>query len=236
MLAQRPDRILPASTVQRALTPEDLILEYVQAAERMYVLVISAGELRCVSLPRTAAEIALLSDRFLAAVKQRTPATDEGRQLWNAILGPIPEVRTHSNLIVIPDGELYAVPFAALVEPNGARLVESHAITRTPSASIYVFLHSRPSDQAKGGLLSVGRVTYNTDVQKIAKLRGYDDGTLLNLPASEDEIKAAASALDSEMNHLELKGTRATETAFKDSGLSAYNSWRKIRSNSGTSG
>ena len=39
------------------------------------------------------------SDR---AVKQRTPATDEGRQLWNAILGPVPEVPD-----VIPTSSLF---------------------------------------------------------------------------------------------------------------------------------
>ena len=70
--------------------------------------------------------------------------------------------------------------------------------------------------------MSVGGVAYNADEQKITKLRGYDGGDLLNLPASEDEIKAAASALDSEMNHVELKGASATESAFKDSGLSAF--------------
>jgi CHAT domain-containing protein len=71
-------------------------------------------------------------------------------------------------------------------------------------------------------LLSVGGVAYSADVQKIAKLRGYDGGALLNLPASEDEIKAAARALGPEMNHVELEGAGATETAFKDSGLSAF--------------
>jgi CHAT domain-containing protein len=221
-VVRRPDHILPITAVQRALSPQELLLEYVQTPDRMYVLVISDKDLRCVSLPGTAAEITTLSDRFVTAIKRRTAASDEGRELWNTILGPVPEVRTHSNLIIIPDGELYTVPFAALVEPNGTRLVDSHTITRTPSASIYVLLHNRPSDRVKGGLLSVGGVAYSADVQKIAKLRGYDGGALFNLPASEDEVKAAVGALGSQMNHVELEDTRATETAFKDSGLSTF--------------
>ena len=49
-----------------------------------------------------------------------------------------------SHLVVVPDKELFLVPFEALVDPRtGHFLVEDRMVSYAPSASLYVHLQER---------------------------------------------------------------------------------------------
>jgi CHAT domain-containing protein/tetratricopeptide (TPR) repeat protein len=204
-------RVLPVTTVQRQLDSSDVLIEYVFTAAKAYALVITKAKVRLADLGRRAT-IDTTAGRFIAAVRAKQPAVVEGDALARLVLGAIPEVRSHPNLIVVPDGQLYSVPFAALVL-DGKRLIETHAVVRAPSASTYVMLRRKSARFAGGGLLAVGGVRYNADASRIAQQRGYK---LDNLPGSRDEAIAASDVLAPFLqDRLLLEGSQATETAVK---------------------
>ncbi|HUQ91492.1 MAG TPA: CHAT domain-containing protein, partial [Bryobacteraceae bacterium] len=210
MVRRQAGRVLPISTVQRYLNPRDLLVEYVFTADKAYALVITKSQARLVTLGDRGA-IDTAADRFIGAVRAKQQALAEGDALARLVFSSIPEVRTHSNLIVVPDARLHNVPFAALVV-GGKRLIETHSLVRAPSASTYVLLQQKPTNSVPS-LLAVGGVRYNADASRIAQQRGYK---LDNLPGSRDEAIAAADVLAPILqDRLLLEGRQATEAAVK---------------------
>ena len=218
-LRRNADRVLPLKMVEQRLKPSEVLVEYVATPMRLYALVITQESSRLVRFPTTP-EIAALTTRLLEAVRSKQTGIPEGSALYTALFGSIPELETHSHLIVVPDGPLHAVPFAALVDSHGSRLIETHAIVRASSASTHVLLQE-PTTATGEGLLAVGGVRYNPDLTRIAQSRGYENEPLGNLPGSRDEALAAAQALRSLMKSDLLLDQDATETAFKRAQLSA---------------
>ncbi len=213
-LSRKPEQILPLTAVQHSLKSSELLLEYVETSSDVYVLAITAQGARCVRLGPTR-DMVTAAEQFVTAIKAKQSGLAEGTALYNMILGSLPELDQHPDLIVVPDGALYAVPFPALVDQQGRRLLQTHTVVRASSASSHVILQKRPQKLVTGGLLAVGGVTYNADITKIAKLRGYESEALENLPGSEEEVTAAMMALRSEMKTDQLMKEAATESAFK---------------------
>jgi CHAT domain-containing protein len=213
------DRILPLGRVEQHLDTSDVLVEYVAGQSRFYAIVITRERARLVRLQRTS-EITTLASSFLEAVRSKKTALREGSALYAALFGSLSEIDTHLHLIVVPDGPLHSVPFAALVDQRGIRLVETHTIVRAPSASTHALLQE-PTTATGEGLLAVGGVLYNPDTTRIAKLRGYEDEPLGNLPGSRDEALAAAGALRPVMKSDLLLDQNATESAFKGAQLPA---------------
>ncbi len=101
--------------------------------------------------------------RFVDEVRSKKEALIEGAALYDLLFKSIPEMATHADLVLVPDGMLHGVPFAALVTGD-KRLVETHSIVRAPSASSYVLLRRRSGDAKQNGLLAVGGVRYSRDL------------------------------------------------------------------------
>jgi CHAT domain-containing protein len=174
-------------------------------------LVITKSQARLAKLGDRGA-IDAAAGRFITAIRAKQQALTEGDALAGLVFSAIPEVRNHSNLIIVPDAQLHSVPFAALVF-GGKRLIETHSIVRVPSASTYVLLQRKTPNAPGLSLLAVGGVRYNADASRIAQQRGYK---LDNLPGSRDEAIAAADALAGILHdRLLLEGRAATEMAVK---------------------
>ncbi len=203
--------VVPLSNVQTQLRPSDLLLEYVLTSTKAYALVVTKARARLVSLGDRAS-LDSTASRFISAVRARQQAFAEGEALARIVFAGIAEVDKHPNLIIIPDGQLHSAPFAALVL-NGRRLIDTHTVSRAPSASTYALLQGQTIDKGQRSLLAVGGVKYNADASRIAGQRGYK---LSNLPGSGDQAMAAADVLASILpNSVLLQGQQATETAFR---------------------
>src|SRR6202012_2177298 len=62
--------------------------------------------------------------------------------LFEQLLGAVPEYRQKRNVIVVPDGQLHLLPFAALTDDNGYVLA-THGFSIVPSASVLTLLRKR---------------------------------------------------------------------------------------------
>ncbi len=202
--------------VQKTLDPSSVILEYVVADPKSYCLVISNADVHIVPLPRKQV-IDDLVGTYLKAVKAKAPARVEGRRLYDALLAPIHAASRTENLIVIRDASLYLAPFDAFVDKTGHFVAETHTVIYEPSATSFYLLKSqkRRRPVPEHALLAVGGVPYNpVELKQVTATRGYEPGSLSDLPASKDEVMAAEAAVHG-AGDVVLIGTRATESAFK---------------------
>jgi CHAT domain-containing protein len=105
----------------------------------------------CLSITRTRAEITRLSagkgaienltERYLSNVRALKPVSDLAKNLSSILIRPIHAAIEKSHFIIVPDGEVYFLPFDALEDSSGKPLVES--VDVTPSASVREILMAR---------------------------------------------------------------------------------------------
>jgi CHAT domain-containing protein len=215
-----PWETVPLERIRGGLAANELMLEYVVAEPRSYCLAIGRDIARIVPLTNRES-IEKLVAAYLTTLKTKRASKTEGHQLYTALLKDIPEVAKKEHLIIVPDGRLHLLPFDALVDGSGRYLINSHTITYAPSASaIYLLNSMTPHQPAQRALLGVGGIPYDqaAEINKLAKMRGYTNDALPNLPASKEEVLAAGAAVHAGANTL-LIGPSATKSAFEHSNL-----------------
>lgn len=116
------------------------------------------------------------------------------RQLYQLLIAPIQDLLpTHPEdpIILVPQGSLFLVPFAALQTPEDSYLIEHHTLRLAPSIQVLQITRRHPRRQASiQTALVVGNPTND-------------------LPAAEQEAKAIARLFSTSP----LLGKQATKTA-----------------------
>lgn len=205
ILKAREHQVIAVQQLQNTLSNSEALLEYVMDEPASYCLVITRTGIRIVKLPGEQA-LSSLTIAYLGKLKAKERADDEGRHLYDVLLGGLPGLQDTKQFIIVRDGELHLIPFDALVEPSGRYVVESRTVVYAPSATSFFLLRTVAHHKSSArGLLAVGGVPYQ------------ESGTGLgDLPSSRDEAVDAAAALPNRSNKL-LLGNEATEAAFKKS-------------------
>lgn len=129
--------VVDVGFVQRELLDEQTALvEYTLGDDFSYVFVITKSSVAVKRLPGRA-RIEALSRSLYRALTTRTDYLESATGLTRLILGPIAKlVVGKRRLVVVADGALQYVPFAALPAPGTARpLLITHEIAALPSAS-----------------------------------------------------------------------------------------------------
>jgi CHAT domain-containing protein len=226
---------VPLTTLQERLRPDELVLEYALGDRRSYCLAIDQKGIHTVSLPERG-RIDLIVDKYLADVRSRKAARESAKELFSALLGPIPDVLKRSRLIIVPDGKLHLVPFDALIDDKGDYLLASHVVTYAPSATVLHLLRSQPeSGTATVPLLGIGDVPYqggtklvasnNVGQKAVSRLtsRGLYDLSgepLPPLPATAEEVISVAEIAGA--RSVVLLGQKATERTFRAQALDRF--------------
>ena len=80
---------------------------------------------------------------LLTTSRKRGPSTNSSAQqtaqncylqdLYNALIQPIEEHLTGSKLLIVPEGPLFTLPFAALLDPSGSHLCDKYSLQFIPS-------------------------------------------------------------------------------------------------------
>lgn len=166
-------RPLTVSQVQKLLDEDTLLLEFTLGQERSYVLAMTATELHSYELPPRA-RIEESAQSFLKHLKAGQPVfgesaakrkarmdlmanyRSEATALSRMLLGKVSSLSKKKNLLIVADGQLQYIPFAALPSPDAtpgvgsagaplqATLVQDHEITNLPSASVLGVLRESP--------------------------------------------------------------------------------------------
>jgi CHAT domain-containing protein/tetratricopeptide (TPR) repeat protein len=132
---------LSVEEIAKLLDPGTLLLEVALGEEHSYLWIVGAGgTFRSVELPpeRTIAALAQQLHGELSTVEAGSGRRREAAEaLSRLLLKPVwEEASRASRLVVVPDGALHLVPFAALPAPgSGEDLVDRFEIVSLPSAT-----------------------------------------------------------------------------------------------------
>ena len=140
---------------QRLLDADTLLLEYALGEERSYLWAVSARSQSSHVLPPRA-EIESAAERTHSLLADRNKSThddleSETSRLSQMLLGPVASQIAGKRLLIVADGALQYVPFAALPVPGRpggpTPLVTEHEIVSLPSASVLAVLRREGADR-----------------------------------------------------------------------------------------
>lgn len=181
-------------TVQTDLLDGDtLSLVYALGGERSHLFEISQEDFRVHSLPGRGRIESKVQDfvKALQRTDRRHLARQEslGRELGDLLLGPAgPRLITKKRLVIVAEGALQGLPFAALASPEQEHryLGEGHEVLYLPSWSMLKKLRSaearRPAKQGRAGAFA--DPVFSTDEERSL---GHP---FPRLPASRREVEA----------------------------------------------
>ncbi|MEO8520237.1 MAG: CHAT domain-containing tetratricopeptide repeat protein [Acidobacteriota bacterium] len=210
--------IRAAEAVQLLPGPAAAIVEFVTARDRTHAFVITTSGIHVVRLTPGTGEIDRQVRRFREQLARRDlRASESARLLYDLVLGPLQTLlQGKTDIIVVPDGMLWSLPFQALRSPANRYLIEDAAISYAPSVTVLREAmrrpHTRPSSppallafgsalpQAAapdGGQPAPGpRRSSDTEaeVAQLARIYGPTSRVYTGAEAREDRWKAEAPA------------------------------------------
>jgi CHAT domain-containing protein len=226
---------LPA--VQQLIDADTTLLAYRLGETRSYLWRIDARSFEVFELE--AREKIEREARLVLRLLQRSRFPQQQERIWQVaarlsplLLGPVAGRLGTDRLVVVGDGILQYLPFAALPRPGGDEgpadpLVEEHEIVQLPSASVLATLRRRDRRPATGGVAVVADPVFGAGDPRVAPERGVDaDADPLapsfpRLPGTGREAEAILE-LAPPGDHLALLGFDATRARLEAADLGRY--------------
>ena len=223
---------VPITRLQKALTEDEVILEYVLSDPISYCLSISRDHVAVFRLT-SRAQIQKQVDQVVANIRKNVAFGSPEAALYTTLLGPAESVvSTKTRLIIVPDGPLYNLSFETIGPSASRRLLASHVVTYAPSGTVFTLLSERSSSIATAPLLAVATGSdglVNAEVHSSAQqpfgninreVFDYGQPQLSPLPAANGEARSVAGILGSKS--VMLLGDSATESALKRQPLGQF--------------
>jgi CHAT domain-containing protein len=211
--------------LQRELRPSELFVEYVLDSPHSYALALTRNTVHRYTL-LSSDELEQGATKYRSEILQQKTDLALAQQLFNELLGGIPEFKEKQALIVVPDGKLHLLPFSALVN-NGQYILTSHLVSVAPSGTVLHMLEHRAEQIEKANLPYVGVAAWTTNSPPstlLARIHRAVYGPvrreLVALPESRREVEAIAADLPKPSTI--LLGANATETNFEQLPLGQY--------------
>jgi CHAT domain-containing protein len=161
------------------------ILEYAVLQDRAWVFAITRDGTTMHAVPQPAS-IGTNVERFRRQLESRDPAYKEtAAQLWRQTMAPVAAtVRGKKLIVIVPDGQLWNLPFQALISPAGRHLLEDSVLFYAPSLTALREVRRRPASNAAHDLLALSGA--GQDVHSLAELYGKS-ATVFTGPKTDKE-------------------------------------------------
>ncbi|MBS2020977.1 MAG: tetratricopeptide repeat protein, partial [Deltaproteobacteria bacterium] len=199
------------ASLQKELGADTVLLELTLGERASFAWLVSADGLTSVTLPgREAIEAqaralhealtarnSTVADATVALRRARLDKADaeaarQARLLADTILTPFAKALGKKRLVVVADGALRLVPFAALPDPVGKRpLAAAHEIVSLPSAAVLAELRRSEEKRAVAApsIAVIADPVYAADDERVKK-----PGQKVELLASNEVVRAARDA------------------------------------------
>ena len=209
--------------IRAHLRPDELILEYVLAEPHSCVLAITMNGVKKYDLP-SSLQIEEMVFAYREAIHGKKANATIAQALFNAVLAPVEEYRSHPSVIIVPDGQLNVLPFAALMN-QGNYVVNDHTFSSSPSATVLCLLRDRETTKLADRYQYIGVAAWGEGEQQgdHSLFRGVSfpySAQQMSLPATKTEVETIAR--DFPKSSTLLLGPDATETLFKMLPLEQY--------------
>ena len=194
-------------------------IEFVVTDETLYSFVSAGEDVRIYSAAVSRSELADRVERFRRQLAERNLGfRSSAAALYRLLLAPAArELRNKRELIIIPDGVLWDLPFQALISPAGRYVLETSSVSYAPSLTALKAMievkRGRKQSPAKMQLLAMGNPAWGGSVEQRVKsmYRGQELG---NLPLAESEVRRLAGIYGQTRSQV-YTGTEARESRFK---------------------
>ena len=150
----QPRALSLASIQKQVLDPGTILLEYALGEPQSYLWAVTSTSLHSYELPQRS-DIEKPALRLYRTITGRSSGAQDdyqaiARPLSNILLLPVRELITSKRLVIVPDGVLQIVPFAALPLPGMEPyqpLILRHELVDAPSASTIALLRLDAEDR-----------------------------------------------------------------------------------------
>lgn len=134
--------------IQQQLDKDTLLLQYSLGEERSYLWVVTPNSLQSYELPGQQ-QIQKAATNLLIELQQQTSTeltAKSAKELSQLILAPLADKLGQKRLVIVADGALQNIPFAALTDPSKSAntskyqpLIVNHEIVSLPSVTTIAF-------------------------------------------------------------------------------------------------
>lgn len=149
-------------------------------------------KLTAFKISATEADIEASIERFRSRLTKGDPDfRGASRELYDLLLKPAEtELRGKTNIVVVPDGALWGLPFQALIDGSGKYLIEKAAVSYAPSATALREMRKKAEARlatrvAGTDLLAFGNPTVGDDTKQRISQRVLMNEKLEPLPEAE---------------------------------------------------
>jgi len=187
--------------LQQHLRPDTaLVLYQIVPGQKVFAILVRADRARIEPLGDTESLTAAIARYQLLLATDGSDELPAAKAMHKQLLGPFAADLTGvTRLVVVPDSSLAFLPFEALVDASGKRLVDRFEITYAPSATVLALLQDGTSTAPGNHLLALGDPVYPSErdpgssrpTPRDAVLRGT--AKLERLVATGDEVRAIAA-------------------------------------------
>jgi len=242
--AEIPAKPVALDAVQKKLLKSDTaLIEYILGNERSFLIFISCASYKVIELPCQDKIVNMLSG-YLGYLED--PGMDPktgmaaARRIYRDLFYPIESSipKSVTNLIIVPDGILFHLPFETLVSSHGTDskadyLANRYLISYAPSASAFFYLLKRPKPKSYSkDLLAFGAPSYSKPVsggnrdsrspsQILLDLYEKSGFLLSPIPYSAKEVKEISKHFKPDKKDVYLK-KEANEQTLKSLDLNNY--------------
>jgi CHAT domain-containing protein/predicted negative regulator of RcsB-dependent stress response len=140
-----PDKdILKLPEIQQQLDKDTLLLQYSLGKEHSYLWAVTPTSMQVYTLPPRQ-EIEEVATKFHSSLQAGTASDlsiSRAKKLSKLILAPVADQLGEKRLVIVADGALQTIPFAALADLSANKyqpLMVNHEIVNLPSASTIAF-------------------------------------------------------------------------------------------------
>jgi CHAT domain-containing protein len=205
--------------------PSSALLEYVVTDDRTYLFAMTRttdraeADIKLYTLPIKPDELARQLDAFRRQLADRDLGfRRSAAALYESVLKPAEaQLRGKTNLVIVPDGELWELPFQALMTGRGRFLVEDSAIAYAPSLTALSEMSKRRKSQNaetfSTTLLALGNPSVGQATIERAKLT-LRDPRLNPLSDAEEEVQTLGELYGTARSRVYV-GALATEARAK---------------------
>jgi CHAT domain-containing protein len=208
--AGQPPRFTIADARSVLPSATDAIVELAVTDTRVLLFVITRDSIRVFDAASSRARVLTLANKLATEVATRNLAfRDTARALYDAILKPAATIlASKKRICIIPDQELWRVPFAALVTENDHYLAERVSLFHAPSLGVLVDAMHAPPPRRSPRLLAVANTQVREAFAEVHELQALygESKSLLLVGDAATEQRVANAAPSANVIHIATHG------------------------------
>ncbi len=161
---------------------------------------------------------ALVSESRSVVGERENPNTPQLQELHKLLIDPIADLLPsdpNAQVVFIPQGQLFLVPFAALQDEDGTYLIEKHTILTAPSIQVFGLANEAVGTRNVASLSTDNALVVGNPTMPTVWLPNKDGDLAETQLSYLSGAKAEAEAIGGFFNIPALTGEQATEARVK---------------------